>query len=80
MMASAHELKVSRYCIGGLFRPGPDFLQVTDKAGNVLLDVRMGPDGPLHPKTSAEAKPWFFTGSPFGREILELARERGVIE
>lgn len=59
---------------------GPDRLEVS-AGGRVLLDVPMGPGSPLHPRSAGEAhrRPWFYTGSPHGDEILALAKERGAL-
>lgn len=57
----------------------PDGLRVQDaQTQEVLLDVAMGPGGPLHPRAGEqyEPRPWFFTGSPYGAEILALAKVR----
>jgi len=69
--------KVTRYCLTpiGVERPGPDYIRVEDHQGTILVDERMGPDGPFRPPSAeiARQRPWFFTGSPFGREIIALA-------
>lgn len=49
--------------------------------GQVVVYARMGPDGPLRaeldPITNLVIKrPWFYTSSPFGREIHELYLSR----
>lgn len=71
------EYIVGRYRIEG---GDPDHLEVL-LDGCVILDVSMGPGGPLHPESADAAgiRPWFFSGSPFGEEIVALARCRGVI-
>lgn len=68
---------VSR-CTGGKY--GPDSISVSVN-GIELFHTAMGPGGKLHPRTAAEAKsmPWWYTGSPFGREIVNYAVERGVL-
>jgi len=73
---------VTRYCTvnpdtGQSIRP--DVLMV-EQGDEILLDVDMGPDGILHPASAEEARerPWFYTGSPFGQEIVALHRQRVV--
>lgn len=70
------KVQVLRYCkVGG----DPDRLSVIVD-GISVLDVQMGLSSPFRPRTSDEAKrrPWFYTGSPFGLEILSLAEELGL--
>ena len=57
---------------------GPDRLRVTGEHGEVILDVPMHPAGPLAPENAAAARdrPWFYTMSPFGGQIVGLAWER----
>lgn len=56
----------------------PDWMTVEDRSGAILLEC---PTRALAPRSAAEAKarPFFFTLSPFGAEILDIARERGLI-
>ncbi|API58534.1 hypothetical protein BSL82_03765 [Tardibacter chloracetimidivorans] len=62
----------------GSFGRHPDVLIVTGEHGELATFERMGLDSCLKPQDAAEAKahPWFFTGSPFGPEIVGLAWER----
>lgn len=62
--------RVTRYSIP---LGDPDRLRVETIDGAILLDVSMGPGGILHPQSSKEAwaSPWFFTGSPFGAQIID---------
>lgn len=57
---------------------GCDDLIVEGEHGEIAVRAPIGPGGPLHPRSAAEAKarPWFFTGSPFGGQIIALAWER----
>lgn len=68
---------VTRYSIKG---GDADRLRVMD-GDMTVLDVQMGPGGPLHPESASAARerPWFFSGSPFGQEIIQLAKDRKVI-
>lgn len=68
---------VTRYRIKG---GDPDRLRVLD-GDTKILDVVMGPGGPLHPRDvdEARARPWFYSGSPHGEDIVQLARKRGII-
>lgn len=63
-----------------VIRYGIDRLRVLEN-GKKVLDVSMGPNGPLNPVTAEEAKsrPWFYTGSPYGKEIMDLAWQRGAL-
>lgn len=57
----------------------PDRLRVS-RDGVVLLDVSMSGDSPFRPFLSAEKRrPWFYTGSPYGKEIIDFAIECGLI-
>jgi hypothetical protein len=49
--------------------------------GRQILDVGMGPGSPLHPESAdvARTRPWFYTGSPYGKEIMDLAWQREAL-
>ena len=71
------EFHVRRYMVTG---GDPDRLSVS-KDGAVILDISMSSDSPLKPFLSAnEPRPWFYTGSPYGKEIVEFCRQCGVME
>ncbi len=63
-----------------VIRYGIDRLRVLADDKQVL-DVSMALDSPLHPESAAAAKarPWFYTGSPYGKEIMDLAWERDAL-
>ena len=74
-------LRYCKYNPNDPLRPTGDFLRVERNGVDVFGEVIMGPNGPLHPQSAEEARsrPWFYAGSPFGAEIVELARERGLL-
>lgn len=60
---------------------GDDDTLIVKLDGEVVVDCPMGPDGPLRaecdPITHRVIKrPWFYTTSPYGREIHELYLKR----
>lgn len=75
-------MRVTRYIV---VHPGwqlggasihPDRLKVEDDRGNVLIDISMSGDSPIRPYLSAiHRRPWFYTGSPFGAEIVDFVRK-----
>ena len=71
-------MKVSR----GSDKNGPDILTVSEDDGTVLLSVPIHPSGPLAPTSADDAKahPWYYTGSPYGKEILDLYNKRNPSE
>ena len=76
------EFLVERYSThpNGLSEPSshPDRLRVS-QGTEILLDISMSSDSPMRAFLSAtHRRPWFFTGSPFGEEILNFARQCGV--
>lgn len=75
-------LTVSRHCVTDIASGQsihPDRLSVSDGHGKVLLDISMSGDSPIRPFLDcATPRPWFFTGSPFGGEILAFAKECGL--
>ncbi len=72
----SRKLRVTR----GMGTKGSDWLHVKDASGTLLLSVSMGADSPLRPHMGDGInRPWFFTTSPFGAEILAFAKEVGVL-
>lgn len=47
--------------------------------GTILLDVPLQTISKPESAEAAKARLWFYTGSPFGAEILALARERCLL-
>lgn len=67
------------YRVGrGSYRGNPDYLFVYGEHGEVAWHGSMQLDGFLRPHSAEEARsrPWFFTGSPYGANIIGLAWER----
>jgi hypothetical protein len=67
-------MKVSR----GSFMGNPDYMFVTGEYGELAWHGSMQSGGLLHQHSAEEARscPWFFTGSPYGANIIGLAWER----
>ena len=67
-------MEVSR----GSFMGNPDYMFVTGEHGEIAWHGPIQPRGLLHPHSAEEARsrPWFFTGSPYGANIIGLAWER----
>ena len=65
------------YSVGrGSLHGFADCIEVMGEHGEIAFYARIGPGGLLHPRSSAEALPMYFTGSPFGPQIIGLAWER----
>lgn len=81
-MGMSESVIVSRYCVTDTETGQsvhPDRLRISNSHGQTLLDISMSGDCPLRPFLDcATPRPWFFTGSPFGAEILAFAKDCGV--
>lgn len=63
-------LSVSRYT--------DEQLVVFGEHGDIMVTAECRPGGLLHPENAEAGKrrPWFFTGSPYGGQIVALAWQR----